>query len=729
MNGPAKPQEKSIEDDDAYSYTTPAGMYRDTEPRWREREVRPRRGSVDRGGASRERAGSMADSMDPRKSNKEIGPPPSTRGWDKVNEMGRARSMRERSRDVPQSPTRAGVPQSPSRAPRAPMSPTRGRYPEAVPLGDPRDPYYVPPRTNSEDRRNTLPVSSNRPADRYEQYEYDDRREPRHHRRRHSVTKGDRPDHSIERRGFGIRGDSQDRYARGSDESFERQHKYRDSGYAITEPHRRETAPEVNYQEERRLEQEKNDRLMAERRKKEEQERMYEREAREKEQRHRDDDRGYSRDYEHERDQRREPRERERDYDPDRERERERERMMQAPPEHERHHHRHESNRDREYGSREEPARGSGESLAQPGLSTAAGAGLAGAAAAYGLKQSHNHQDERDKEREREYDRRQEKPREVDRDRLSPRPPEPRPQEAHSDEGLPYQREPERVRPEEGRGLGFAFENPPEPPRSAPPMRDYPEPPPVNRERAVDDREIERQHEDRAPSFAAPPAMDPDEDYRRRMEQVQRELGRAPEERSFDSDPDRERRRREREQRQRDRDVRNGDASTVGTASTFDTAPSSRAPVSFEEGSVDGTNSTTTSRPGLRRRPSALDEPMDNVPVQIIDNSMSDRRENRVRIVDPPTEEEERRPKGILKKPTSKFPDYPNAIREGVAPLKDVCTTDEPNACNMMTLLTLSRPPSLASHLVLDGQRSIVNSSIHKHSKKLKSALRSASTA
>jgi len=57
---------------------------------------------------------------------------------------------------------------------------------------------------------------------------------------------------------------------------------------------------------------------------------------------------------------------------------------------------------------------------------------------------------------------------------------------------------------------------------------------------------------------------------------------------------------------------------------------------------------------------------------RIIDNSMSERRENRVRIVDPPTEEEDRRPKGILKKPTQKFPEHPNAVREGVAPLKDV---------------------------------------------------------
>ncbi|KAI7632731.1 hypothetical protein KC322_g22541, partial [Hortaea werneckii] len=76
---------------------------------------------------------------------------------------------------------------------------------------------------------------------------------------------------------------------------------------------------------------------------------------------------------------------------------------------------------------------------------------------------------------------------------------------------------------------------------------------------------------------------------------------------------------------------------------------------------------------GLRRRPSILDRPMqyDEPQAQIIDNTQSERRENRVRIVDPPTEEEDRRPKGILKKPTEKFPEHADTVREGVAPLKD----------------------------------------------------------
>ena len=62
---------------------------------------------------------------------------------------------------------------------------------------------------------------------------------------------------------------------------------------------------------------------------------------------------------------------------------------------------------------------------------------------------------------------------------------------------------------------------------------------------------------------------------------------------------------------------------------------------------------------------------------------MSKNRENRVRIVDPPTEEEERRPRGILKKPKEKFPEHANEVREGVAPLKDVRITGA--VCNRIT--------------------------------------------
>lgn len=669
LNGPSRPREKSIEDEDAYSYTDAAGMFRDTAPVWR--EARPRRASIDRAGGSRERPVNLMD--DARKSNRDIGPPPSTRGWDKLNEgIGRATSMRERPRNGPQSPTRARVPQSPNRA-RVPQSPTRGRYPEK----EYGDSYYVPPRTNSADRHN-MPINP-----RYDQYDYDERREPRRYERRNSMTRQDqahRQDQSVERRGFGIRAESQDRYARGSEDSFDRQNRYRDSGYAVAEPHRRDTAPELNYAEERRLEQDKNDRMAAERARNEDRERQWLNEARDKDPRRRDDDRGSHREYERHGDTRAEQ-----NYNVDRERELQRERMMQPHQGQEKHHHRRESNRDYDYGKDNAP-RNSGEQLAQPGLAQTAATGLAGAAAAYGLNKAFNRNDDRDQQ-----------------ERLSPRPPA-APPATHSDEGPPPQHRDEHRPSGQDRGLGFAFEHPPEPPRSAPPMRDHPEPQRYPDPTETDDLgrsrrqtqadDLERSQrlpekdragyqerpqaydrhraENDAPAAAPAGPVDADEDYRRRMEQVHRELGRGPEDRNADSDPERERRRREREQRFREREQRNGDSHSVLSNATYDSMASSRMPGGYENGSVDGTNSTASRPSGLTRKPSILDQAMTNEPAQIIDNSMSDRRENRVRIVDPPTEEEAPKPRGILKKPTEKFPEHPNTMREGVAPLKDV---------------------------------------------------------
>lgn len=88
-SGSGKSRDKSIDSDDAFSYTDAAGMYRDTEPRY----ARPRRGSLDRAAIGRERPVSMID-VEPRRSTKESGPPPSTRGWDKIH-----RSTRDHPRD------------------------------------------------------------------------------------------------------------------------------------------------------------------------------------------------------------------------------------------------------------------------------------------------------------------------------------------------------------------------------------------------------------------------------------------------------------------------------------------------------------------------------------------------------------------------------------------------------------------------------------------------------
>lgn len=56
-----------------------------------------------------------------------------------------------------------------------------------------------------------------------------------------------------------------------------------------------------------------------------------------------------------------------------------------------------------------------------------------------------------------------------------------------------------------------------------------------------------------------------------------------------------------------------------------------------------------------------------------LDHPEGTSRENRVRIVEPPSDREDSQPiKGILKRPTQKFPEDPNPVREGVKPLNQV---------------------------------------------------------
>ncbi|KAH3942286.1 hypothetical protein HBI70_204760 [Parastagonospora nodorum] len=83
--------------DEGYSYTDPASMYRDTEPAWR----RPRAGSMER----TSRPTSMIIDRPARTSTRELGPPPSVRGFDKINNSiprphARSSSI-DRSREIP----------------------------------------------------------------------------------------------------------------------------------------------------------------------------------------------------------------------------------------------------------------------------------------------------------------------------------------------------------------------------------------------------------------------------------------------------------------------------------------------------------------------------------------------------------------------------------------------------------------------------------------------------
>jgi hypothetical protein len=600
---------KTLDDDNAFSYTDPASMYKDTEPRWR--ETRPRRGSVDRGGASRERPVSMIEPYgDPRRSTREVGPPPSQRGWDKIQDLGRSRSTRD---PVPHSPSRGGRDRDES----------RGRY------TDSRDPYYIAPRKSSADRSRTQAVHQDRPTERYDS-DYDDRREPRHHERRQSATRHNK-DRSVSRRGFGVRAESTDRYgARGSDDSFETRN--RDSGFG------RDVTVDSQYPD---------------------RERKYTQEPKRKE---------HGRSYE--------------DHDRDSDRDR---------PYRERHHRRRESERDDKKDS----------DNSFSGAAKIAAGGLGAAATLFGLNREKGKKEEREREereeQERQRQREHERPREHEhrhedrREREIVEPEKRRRGGGSNEDEPPVDRRDPYVDPD--RGLGFAFEGgeghnkprdaPREPAAPGAPYDHPPPQPPRPQREPTSDRDSDRPYESKpAQAHASPPTNDADEDYRRRMEQVQRELGLPVQEPSSDSDPDRERRRREREARQAERHNRKMNGNHSEAPSHYDQAPPSGGlRASFEDDASQApSQSTWSSAPtnngqqDLRRRPSILDSSMDaGLMAQVIDNSQSEKRENRVRIVDPPSEEDDKKPKGILKKPTEKFPENPDAVREGVAPLKDVC--------------------------------------------------------
>ncbi|KAK3628217.1 hypothetical protein LTR56_018731 [Elasticomyces elasticus] len=162
---------------------------------------------------------------------------------------------------------------------------------------------------------------------------------------------------------------------------------------------------------------------------------------------------------------------------------------------------------------------------------------------------------------------------------------------------------------------------------------------------------------------------------------AQHEHGRAPpadDRGSSDSSPDHERRRRRREQRQREKEKggmkeRDYVNPLLKFLDALITPNIEQPPHALQNG-----RPARPSQP-LRRRRSILDEPITSQPIQFINDRYSGiKKENRVRIVDPPTEEEERKPKGILKEPTKAFPGLANTIREGVAPLKDASSIGIP---------------------------------------------------
>ncbi|KAF2028237.1 hypothetical protein EK21DRAFT_101964 [Setomelanomma holmii] len=152
--------------DDGYSYTDPASMYRDTEPAWR----RPRAGSLER----TSRPSSMIVDRPARSSARELGPPPSVRGFDKINKNiprshGRSSSI-DRSREIPKYDL----------------------YPDETP-------------SRSSSTRQHAPAIHQEPRDHRRDTYHDpyDRRDRENENRRHN-TVDHLPDREVSTRGFGI---------------------------------------------------------------------------------------------------------------------------------------------------------------------------------------------------------------------------------------------------------------------------------------------------------------------------------------------------------------------------------------------------------------------------------------------------------------------------------------------------------------------------------------------
>lgn len=176
----------------------------------------------------------------------------------------------------------------------------------------------------------------------------------------------------------------------------------------------------------------------------------------------------------------------------------------------------------------------------------------------------------------------------------------------------------------------------------------------VGREDKID--EIDRQGAEN--KYKHSEILDPDEEYRRR---VQREADkvRQPkhEESRRDEDVARERRRRERE----DKPSRGREEVPL---------PGGHGSDDYDVESDRGDESKALA-PVEKQRDSVLEESSSYDPY----DSSERARENRVRIVEPA--KDDRPVKSILRKPTEKFPEDPNPIREGVAPLKDAKNKDK----------------------------------------------------
>jgi hypothetical protein len=511
-----------LSNSDGYSYTDPASMYRDTEPAWR----RPRAGSLERGS----RPTSMISDRPARASTRELGPPPSTRGFDKINSIprphGRSSSI-ERAREIPKYD-----PYPDSNLGRSSSTRT-SRAPAAI---------HQEPR---EARRDAYRDDYDRPSRGVEN-------------KRHSTAFEDR---EVTSRGFGI--------ATGPPILAHDHHALdRQPLYPPAEPPRvRPQEPSSHYYQPDRAE------------------------ARMPEPRSSRDRDVPPQDYD------KRPRERE-------------------------------SGRSEEKGSFVPTVAGA-----------AAGVAATLGAAGYMKSRDKDRGSDRDSSGERERERRKEYDERDRRDRPDER----------------------RERKSEGRRNSLV--PPPPPPAAAPAAAPAaiaaPDYPPIEPERKHRERRYEDDDREKVPSRKAPSsegsgderprhyvdrdaerrrdpapqeaALDPDEEYRRRVQQEAERTSRSTRDKDSDSDREKDRRRKKDE---RDRSRGPEDRSLA--------SPPRDRPVSTYDG-------------GMVQEPEAIDRESAGKSVQIVE----------------PPKEPVAPVKGILRKPTAKFPEDPEPIREGVAPHKD----------------------------------------------------------
>lgn len=501
--------------DDGYSYTDPASMYRDTEPAWR----RPRAGSLERSA----RPTSMIADRPPRSSARELGPPPSMRGFDKIGTSlprpqssahGRSSSI-DRPRDIPKYD-----PYPDSAVKRTSSTRQRPTSIHQDPRDHRRDTYH-----DDYDRRDI----ENRRASTVDRFE-----DPHVSTRGFGIAPGPsslaHEHHALDRQPIHPAADSSQSRA------FDSRSQYYQSDRADAK------MPEPRSSRDRELTPPQD---------------SYDRRSREKE----------------------------------------------------------------SDSSRFVPA------AAGAAAGVAAGIGAAGYMKSRD-KERENDRDsslERERERRREYDERDRRDRHEDRREKVPEPLPPRPQSAAV--AAPPAQEPER------RTRDRRYEDDERDAKERSSRK------PPSSEGSGDERPrhyVERETERKKDTPSKEPEIDPDEEYRRRIQQEAERSNRASRNHDSDSDRDRDRRRRK-EDRDRSRSRNREDRARE--------SPPASSRYDDRSGSVYDGN--------LTQEPESLDAASKSV-----------------QIVSPPKEAPSA-PKGILRKPTEKFPEDPEPVREGVAPHKD----------------------------------------------------------